>query len=233
MDARKEAILEAVVSEYIETGQPVGSLVLARKYQFPLSTATIRAEMAELERLGFLTHPHTSAGRIPTQLGYRYFVNLIKKEEVLLAREELAAQKRLSAMEDRFERQLETASQVLSELTRNMGFAGLSGEVFSHGLGNLFSNPEFLEPARIIKAAELIDNLNLLLSELPPGAGTKIYIGSEAPIGKSAGVSIILSEFESPFGSQGYLGVVGPMRMSYDRCLSVVRGVKEILEEKK
>lgn len=232
MDTRKEAILEAIVRDYIETGQPVGSVVLVEKYQFPFSTATIRAEMAELERLGFLTHPHTSAGRIPTQVGFRYFVNLIEAERKLATREGLAVKKRLASMHDHFEKQLDAASEMLSDLTRNMGFAGFPGGIFSHGLGNLFSYPELIAPERILKAAELIDNLDQLFGELPNNFGTKIFIGSETPIGKSAGVSIVLSEFNTPFGSKGYLGVVGPMRMSYERSLAAISGVKESLEER-
>jgi len=232
LDSRKEAILEAVVREYIESGQPVGSIIIVEKFQFPFSTATVRAEMAELERLGFLTHPHTSAGRIPTEIGYRYFVDMIEAERALAAREEHAVHKRLASIHDRFERQLDAASEVLSELTRSMGFAGTSGSIFSHGLGNLFSFPELLDPMQIIKTAELIDNLDLLYDELPKNFGTRIYIGSEAPIGKSAGVSIILSEFQSPIGARGYLGIMGPMRMSYERNLAAINEVKNALEEK-
>lgn len=230
MDSRKEAILEAIVREYVETGNPVGSFILVEKYSFPYSTATIRAEMSELERLGFLIQPHTSAGRVPTEKGYRYFVDMLEKERELLSREETVARKRICSMQGRYERQLEAASAVLSDLTRSVGFAGFSGELFSHGLGHLFSQPEFLSPERILKTAELIDNLTQLLYELPQSFDTRIMIGSENPIGKSAGCSIIVSQFASPLG-QGYLGVVGPMRMPYGRNISVIKEVKKVLEE--
>jgi heat-inducible transcriptional repressor len=230
VDSRKEAILEAIVQEYIESGQPVGSLGLVSKYHFPYSTATVRAEMAELERMGFLHQPHTSAGRIPSESGYRYFVKMISDEFRLLGRESVVAQKRLAAMRGNYERQLETASGVISELTRNMGFAGFPGEVFSQGLSYLFSQPEFLNPHQVVRAAELIDNLSHLFSEIPSGIGTRVFIGSESPISKSSGCSIIVSELETPYG-RGYLGVLGPMRMAYNRNLSVIKEVKEILEE--
>lgn len=230
MNTRQEAILEAVVREYIDTGLPVGSLVLTEKYQFLYSPATIRAEMAELEGGGFLSHPHTSAGRIPTEKGYRYFVNMMAEEQKLLSREELVAQKRLASMQDRYVRQLETASEVISDLTRNMGFAGLSGEIFYHGLRYLLAQPEFLDPVRILKAGELIDNLTGLIEEIPYSQSPHIYIGSEIPIGKSAGCALILSGFQSPNGRQGMVGVLGPMRMPYSHNLSVVSEVKSILE---
>jgi heat-inducible transcriptional repressor len=75
LDARKSAILRKVVSEHIETGEPVGSQHVVSDEEIEVSAATVRSEMASLEREGYLTHPHTSAGRIPTDLGYRYFVD--------------------------------------------------------------------------------------------------------------------------------------------------------------
>lgn len=230
MDSRKESILEAIVREYVETGHPVGSLTLTEKYQFPFSTATIRAEMAELERTGYLSHPHTSAGRIPTEKGYQYFVRMMSEEEALLGRRSEVARKRLLPFKGSPERELDVASEVLSEFTRNMGFAGLPGEVFSHGLSYLFSQQEFLDPIRMMKTAEMIDNLDRLFTEIPRGLGTKIFVGSESPIGKASGCSIVISEFESPYGS-GYVGVLGPMRMAYERNLSAVKEIKNILEE--
>ncbi len=75
LDDRDKAVLQAVIDSYIATGQPVGSTGLVRKYDFGVSSATLRNIMAELEELGFLTHPHTSAGRIPTEKGYRYYID--------------------------------------------------------------------------------------------------------------------------------------------------------------
>lgn len=232
MDSRKEAILEAIVREYVETGQPVGSIVLVEKYQFPFSTATIRAEMAELERMGFLTHPHTSAGRIPTQKGYRFFVNLIQNEEALLAPENPVARKLILSMNDRYERRVRTASKVLSELTHSIAFSGIPGEMFSSGLGYLFSQPEFLTPKSAVKAAEIIDSLEGLVKELPEEFDTEVYIGSESPIGKSAGCTLIVSQFRAPSGENGYLGVIGPMRMRYPKTIATIKEVRNILENK-
>jgi heat-inducible transcriptional repressor len=231
MNTRQEAILEAIVREYTETGIPVGSLSLAEKYSFPLSPATIRAEMSELERMGYLTHPHTSAGRVPTQKGYRYFVNLIEQEKALLAPENIIAKKIILSTSDRYQKRVQAASKVLSELTQNIAFSGLPGEIFSSGLGHLFSSPEFLDPYSALKAAEIIDNLDMLVRELPQEFDTKIYIGSEAPIGKSAGCSLVVSQFRSPSGEHGYLGVIGPMRMSYPRALANIKEIRKVLED--
>lgn len=231
MNSRQEAILEAIVREYTETGIPVGSLLLVEKYSFPFSPATIRAEMSELEREEYLTHPHTSAGRIPTQKGYRYFVNLIEQEKALLAPENIIAKKLILSTSDRYERRVQIASKILSELTQNIAFSGLPGEIFSSGLGHLFSRPEFLDPYSALKAAEIIDNLDSLVRELPKEFDTKIYIGSETPIGKSAGCSMVISQFRSPTGERGYLGVIGPMRMSYAKAIANIKEIRKVLED--
>jgi heat-inducible transcriptional repressor len=232
MNTRQEAILEAVVREYTESGIPVGSLSITEKYSFPFSSATVRAEMSELERLGYLSHPHTSAGRIPTERGYRYFVDMIEGEEKLLQRRSQAARKRIESFESNFGRRLNSASQVLSEITQNMGFAGTLDEIYSHGLGNLFSYPELLSPDRALKAAELIDNLSFFLKELPTDLGTRTYIGSEVPVGKAAGCSVVIARFTSPEGRRGYLGIVGPTRMSYEKNISAINEIKNIMETK-
>jgi heat-inducible transcriptional repressor len=77
LNERTKKVLQAVIDSYIQTGSPVGSAVLARTYDFSLSSATLRNIMAELEELGFLTHPHTSAGRVPTERGYRYYIDTL------------------------------------------------------------------------------------------------------------------------------------------------------------
>jgi heat-inducible transcriptional repressor len=92
MDERKAAILRALIEEYVETGQPVGSNTVARGAALGVSSATIRNEMAILEREGYVTHPHTSAGRVPTDKGYRHFVDNLARQKDLqpAARHEVA-----------------------------------------------------------------------------------------------------------------------------------------------
>ena len=83
MDSRKEKILEAVVLDYIETAEPVGSRTISKKYDLGVSSATIRNEMADLEEMGLIEQPHTSAGRIPSEAGYRYYVDyLMNKSDI-------------------------------------------------------------------------------------------------------------------------------------------------------
>lgn len=93
MDARKQKVLLAIVHDYIATAEPVGSRTVAKKYKLGVSPATIRNEMADLEEQGFIEQPHTSAGRIPSERGYRYYVDfLMRKQELSKEEEELIRQ---------------------------------------------------------------------------------------------------------------------------------------------
>ncbi|MGH7641358.1 MAG: heat-inducible transcriptional repressor HrcA [Candidatus Dormibacteria bacterium] len=120
MDERKQRILRAVVSDYTETVVPVGSHVLAARYFLELSSATIRNELSELVDDGFLTQPHASAGRIPTDQGYRYFVDFLLPQEVVDPQLRRHVRKGLEAAPPDVEAILEAAATILSRLSENV-----------------------------------------------------------------------------------------------------------------
>jgi len=129
------SILGTIVYEYIATGEPVGSAMLTQKYNLGVSPATVRAEMASLEEEGYLDQPHTSAGRVPSDRGYRYYVDRIMQPETLNETE----RSRIRSEVRRASRQLDTAvdkaSHILSNLTKNIAFAiapSLDSQEFSH-----------------------------------------------------------------------------------------------------
>src|SRR5688572_11263493 len=117
MDDRKAAILKALIEEYVETGQPVGSTTVARGAALGVSSATIRNEMAVLEGEGYVTHPHTSAGRVPTDKGYRHFVDHLARQKELQPASRQAVTSFFATAHHALEDMLHETSLLLSRIT--------------------------------------------------------------------------------------------------------------------
>jgi heat-inducible transcriptional repressor len=231
MTGRQQNILNAIVEQYAEVASPVGSTLLAKL--FNVSSATIRAEMAELERHGFIMQPHTSAGRVPTDTGYRFYVNSLN-EESSVKLPEGRAEKALAARVQQAgapERMIRNATDTLVELTHNLGLATIGNQLYISGLSNLFGQPEFIGGAQVQQIAQLLDNLDPWLREAAPNEPLSVYIGQENPVGRSAGASLIISRFRSPFSDRSYIGTLGPTRQSYRDVMALVSRAGRELEE--
>lgn len=231
MTERQQKLLSAIVEQYAEVASPVGSTLLAKL--FDVSSATIRAEMAELERHGFIKQPHTSAGRVPTDKGYRFYVNNISEDmpdSPAERRGERALTQRMQSA-GAPERMIRSAVDTLVELTHNLGLATIGPQLYMSGLSNLFGQPEFVNGLQVQQVAQLLDNLEPWLREAAPNEPLSVYIGSENPIGRSAGVSLVISRFRSPFSDRSYIGTLGPTRQSYRDVMSLVARAGQELEE--
>ena len=219
---RQKEILCQIIEEYAETASPVGSVTLAKL--FGVSSATIRAEMARLEALGLIAQPHTSAGRVPTDAGYRFYVNNLENNDNEPMLERVNSQSRADAA-------IRRAVDALVELTGNLGLATVDGQLYLSGISRLFTQPEFVDTRRVQAVAKLLDNLEPWLREAAPGEALNIFIGHENPIGKNSEVSLIISKFRSPFSDRSYIGVLGPTRQNYQRVMSLVRHAGNMLED--
>lgn len=230
MTERQQKILTAVIEEYAEVASPVGSQMLAKV--FGVSSATIRSEMAELERLGFIKQPHTSAGRIPTDKGYRFYVNLTTEAGQIepSARGERALTARIGGGSVP-ERAIRNTVDTLVELTHNLGMATIGKQLYMSGLSNLFGQPEFMHPGQVQEVARLLDNLEPWLREAAPNEPLSVYIGRENPIGRNSGCALIISRFRSPYSDNSYIGVLGPTRQSYREVMGLVENAGRMLEK--
>lgn len=232
MTERQQNILSAIVEQYAEVAVPVGSSLLAKA--FKVSSATIRAEMAELERGGFIDQPHTSAGRVPTDKGYRFYVNSLTEVNGSHILPEGRGERALASRVQSAgapERMIRNAVDTLVELTHNLGLATIGNQLYMSGLSNLFGQPEFIGGAQVQQVAQLLDNLEPWLREAAPNQPLSVYIGSENPIGRTAGVSLIISRFRSPFSDRSYIGTLGPTRQSYRDVMTLVSRAGQELEE--
>lgn len=123
LSERKLKILQAIISDYVKTAEPVGSRTISKRYDLGISPATIRNEMADLEEMGYLTHPHTSAGRVPSDMAYRLYVNALMEKKELSSEEKNVIAERLKSNVNEFEKTIEHAATVLSEITNLTSFA--------------------------------------------------------------------------------------------------------------
>lgn len=230
MTNRQAKILATIIEQYAEVAAPVGSVMLAQI--FNVSSATIRNEMSELEKQGFIKQPHTSAGRIPTDKGYRFYVNNIRGDEIPTQQEERNSKAIATRVSHSGEPALAIKSAVdtLVQLTHNLGIATIGNQLYVAGYSNLFGQPEFLDPIHSREVARLLDNLEPWLREAAPNEALNVYIGKENPIGRSAGVSLIVSKYRSPYSDHSYIGILGPTRQSYRSVMGLVEQTGRTLE---
>ena len=234
MTDRQIQILAAIIEQHAEIAAPVGSVMLAKL--FGVSSATIRSEMVKLEEMGLIAQPHTSAGRIPTDAGYRFYVNRLNEQNEInllpsLDRSARAIEARVNTHGDHADRAIRSAVDSLVDLTHNLGIATIGDELYMSGIGNLFSQPEFAQANHAQSVARLLDNLEPWLREAAPNEPLNVYIGAENPIGKTSGVSLIISRFRSPYSDRSYIGVLGSTRQSYAKVMRLVRHAGAMLEE--
>lgn len=235
MKSRQEEILKAIIKHFTETAEPVGSNTILVSYKFDVSPATIRNDMVTLEKQGLLYQPHTSAGRVPTDLAYRLYVDSLADYETARAtanqklqsiREHLAAK--------RIKQKVYDAVSLLAQATENVSFATLSNQrTFYLGIANVLRQPEFThEPQRAGQIFEVLeDNDNFLnfLHTLDLEEKAQIYIGDENIIEKIKSCSIIVARYEVD-SVPGYIGILGPTRMNYPVNTIIIEEIRNILE---
>ncbi|MBI2624472.1 hypothetical protein HYW67_03175 [Candidatus Parcubacteria bacterium] len=246
MDDRTQDILSTVVREYIRRAEPIGSEWLAGNFDFGIAPATMRQELARLDETGYLTQLHTSAGRIPTDKGYRFFVNFLlveerKRHERLLQ----ALMQQAEELEREREDIMRAAAQWLGEHSRNLGMVGLSGGedgalrrgsgqmLYAFGFKQLLRQPEFGEVQYLTQALSLFEDIEEGIAELVdrvPADETSVFIGRENPLREARQWSMIVGQFERD-GVPGVVAIAGPTRMDYDRNFALVEAVRRLLVE--
>jgi heat-inducible transcriptional repressor len=234
MTDRQEQILRSIVEQYAEIAAPVGSLLLAKL--FGVSSATIRAEMARLEDMGYIEQPYTSAGRIPTDKGYRYYVNKVAdfaeasdNSMSLMDRSARAIDARIRSA-GMASKTIKSAVDSLVEITHNLAIGTIGDQLYMSGIANLFMQPEFAGGNALQQVASLLDNLEPWLYEAAPNKPLSVYIGAENPIGKTSGCSLIVSKYRSPYSDNSYIGIVGPTRQNYAQTMNLVKYAGQALE---
>ncbi|MDR1815458.1 MAG: heat-inducible transcriptional repressor HrcA [Clostridiales Family XIII bacterium] len=234
---RKLKILQAIISDFVENAEPVGSRTLAYRLDMGLSPATIRNEMADLEEMGYLYHPHTSAGRVPTDRAYRLYVNRLMDKYELDQEEKLRIRKELRANIRELKKTVQHASELLAEITNLTSFATLEEDMrdislFLQGMTRIFAHPEYSTIEQARSFLEMLDErepLTTALAERPDGLA--VTIGEENPQRIVPGSAIITATYHVDGHLVGRLGVIGPTRMRYGEVSSVIEYMSDNLDK--
>ena len=199
---RQRLVLALVIRDYIETAQPVSSLHLVDHYGLDKSPATVRNEMMALEYAGLLSQPHASAGRVPTVLGYRYFVQHLMPRQDLPEGIRQAIRRQLRQAGRDANRRLRLSAAIVAHTS---GAAGLvaspmqddSPRLFHAGLTEILDEPEFADGQCLRVVVEILEYGTGLrpLIELLPSHGVEVIIGGEPPLESVPHVTMILSRF--------------------------------------
>jgi heat-inducible transcriptional repressor len=226
---RQEQLLNTIVEEYINSAQPVSSQWLEKKYDFGICPATIRNEMQELTSGGFLCQPHTSAGRVPTDKGYRFFVNRWFEKEHFELDEDFEMPKEEIPDIFKFIQSL-TKNLALASSAISLSYLKKKKILWKEGWEEIFKEPEFREKDYLINFVEFLKNFEENLREIKINSKIKIYIGRENPFSKAEDFSIILSGCRFPNEEKGVISILGPKRMSYNRNIGLINSLRKLLE---
>jgi heat-inducible transcriptional repressor len=235
LSKRQNLILKAVIEEYTRTALPVSSASLKEMFNFLESSATLRSELSYLESLGLLSHPHTSAGRIPTVEGYRYFVDSLMENRSLTTKEQKTLEAKLFKAQKSCFQLSRLIAQILADLSKNLAFSAdfEENEVYDIGLKNLLKEPEFSksdEMAQIIYSLEYLkENFEKLKKNLEMET-PQIFIGKENPIVKTNNTSFIISTCRGWDNKKAVIAIIGPTRMHYAKNLSLLKYLNEFLK---
>lgn len=236
-DERRKKVLQAIVKQFVQTAEPVGSKTVLVSYKFHVSPATIRNDMMALEKEGYIIQPHTSAGRVPTTKGYRLYVDEMADYENARqkALETLGAVQKQYAV-NKMREQLYDAVSLLSQATKLVSFATTpdNSRTFFLGMSNVLKQPEFSRDAvhasEVIEVLEKSDNFIQTLESLEIDDSIKTFIGEENIIEQIQSCSIIVTKYKKN-EFEGFFGLLGPKRMNYPYNIVLVEEIKKLLDK--
>ncbi len=232
MDIRHQKILAAIVKEYSETANPVGSKEIVERYGLKVSSATIRNDMAALEKDGFIMQPHKSAGRVPTDKGYRFFVNELMRRFELSEKERRLLKSELLKLQASHEQLGRSLSSLISQVSGQAAFALLPKQASATGLSHIIGDPEFTDPKTMKQVAELLENIEEVqktVSSKQQTVTAEAIIGAEAGLTVPKNLSLVVSNVKMRDGKKGVIGIIGPKRMSYAKNLSIINYLAKLI----
>ena len=238
MKERRYKILRRIIEEFISSAKPVSSGAFVELGEFDVSSATIRNEMAELEKEGLLVQPHTSSGRVPTAEGYRCFVNQLmeidegEKEKLFIEFNEAKKKYFLAKAREK----VYDSVAIISQLTDNVAFATIpeNERTIFLGIANFLKQPEFLnDPSAASGVIEVLESgFFERIKDLDISHNVDIHIGEANLFPQFESCSLMCVAYDHA-GFAGIIGIVGPMRMNYAKNKVLIEYAKMFIEGQK
>ncbi|MFA5211537.1 MAG: hypothetical protein WC414_03475 [Patescibacteria group bacterium] len=224
MNNRQDKILQFIIENYIKDAEPVGSKFLISNFDLEIGEATARNEMRSLEEQGFLSHPHTSSGRIPTETGYKYYINNLMKPKKISTRDSEDIIKILAEKDE--ENRLKLLGKILAEKTGLAVIVNIKKDfIYYTGLSNLFSQPEFRDYNLTINVSGIFDRCEHRICDLNNKMKTKeiqCFLGKENPLDATC------SLFGLKISDHKIITVLSPLRTDYKKVFSYFNYLKEL-----
>lgn len=240
LNQKREQFLDATVMDYIETAEPVGSASLLGRHRFKVSSATVRNHLNELVKEGYLTQRHASSGRVPTEKGYRFYVDQLRTQNRLGFADLEDVQDELMGAEPSMGDILNEVASMLSGLSDYAvlsvvpsSFRRRDYDVRHFGLGNLLKLPEFEDISFARRVVSLLDDSSLLSRVFSMGLRqfrSRVVIGSESESDAFEDCSVVMAPYYYSGKVIGSVGFFGPSRMDYSRMIPMVECVSEMVE---
>lgn len=230
---RQKEILDTIIKEYVQTAKPVSSSFLENKYDFGICPASIRIEMQKLTDDGFLAQPHTSAGRVPTDKGYRLFVNGLLEIKEPQRKKELGFE--LGKTDD-----LDDLIRSMQELAKNVataseslviGYLSQEGLIWKEGWEEVLRQPEFTQKDLMDNFLDYLEYLESDIKRIRPDSDFELFIGHENPYPKGREFSTFSLAFEPAQDQEMIFSLIGPKRMAYDKNIALINQVMKLFEE--
>ena len=229
---RQNAILMAIIKEFMGDANEVGSLSLVEKYHLGVSSATIRNEMVKLMALGLLEKNHISSGRLPTDQALRLYVSTIIDRSSLSPL--VSGEIRQGIFRDRFSKDIVIKSilQILSKETDSVVFLILDEDVRYYGLANILAFDEFQSVEKIKSVISILEDDVFLknMAKKYAGSGVSLLIGGESGVGTLQNCAMAFTKIPFWGKDESYVGVIGSKRMDYSKVIPALREIKSSLE---
>ena len=231
---RQKSLLRAVIEKYIETAEPIGSETVEKEAKLGVSPATIRNEMVRLTALGYLKQPHTSAGRIPTSMGMKFYVDQLMEEKALSLKDEVAIKEELNEPNTRFDKLLRHTAKALADQTKSLAIAtDREGDIYAAGMANILEMPEFFDidiTKAVLSMLDKVEMMNQITGMLTPEDQLKILFGEELGMPFLEPCGFVVIRYQMP-NHKGVLGVIGPSRLNFPVVIPTMRYFAQLLSE--